>query len=109
MAKTYPNIGSSSKRKEWMTKPVNAPMCDVEGCECRATHRVEVQVNWFRGDDEVGNACEAHCKDAGALEVGIPAARIRRREQQLAADLLHGEFAYHRGQGAGGVESLRKK
>ena len=44
---------------------------------------------------------------------------------QLAADLLHGEFAYHRGQGAanqlaqlttqleaigaGGVESLRKK
>lgn len=57
MSKQYPNIGGYRLRDNWKKNPKAAPKCIAIGCECKATHRVEVQVNWFRGDDESGNAC----------------------------------------------------
>ena len=85
MAKSYPNIGSCSKRAAWAKNPKRAPACMAIGCTCKAAYRVEVEVNCFRGDDEVGNACEAHKRDADALAVGIPAFRDAARAAQARA------------------------
>ena len=75
MSKTYPLIGNSRARDPWRKNPKSAPKCVVAGCECKATHRVDVEVNCFRGDDEVGNACPAHRRDAAAILQGIEANR----------------------------------
>ena len=99
MAKQYPNIGSSTLRKAWATNQNGAPKCMAESCECKATHRVEVQVNWFRGDDEVGNACDAHKKDAAALAVGIPVAREANRQAQRRAEEAKAQRAAQAAQG----------
>jgi hypothetical protein len=29
-------------------------------CEAKATRKIEVQISWFRGDDEVYRVCENH-------------------------------------------------
>lgn len=59
-------------RKKWTVLrkgvPVsvnNRPRCAACGEE--ASFRVEVEVNWFRGDDEIVNACPVHKIDAVAL------------------------------------------
>ena len=73
MSKSYPVIGNSRERNGWRKNPKAAPECAAIGCECKATHRVEIEINWFRGDDEVTNACDTHRKDAGALLRGLDA------------------------------------
>ena len=85
MSKQYPNIGSSRPRDGWKKNPKAAPKCIAIGCECKATHRVEVQVNWFRGDDEVGNACPQHKDDAVAVLQGIEANRAAQAAQRAQA------------------------
>lgn len=68
MAREYPRIGSAGFRKSWQKTPTNAPFCIAPGCDCRATHRPEIEVNWFRGDDEKGGpVCKAHGTDAVKL------------------------------------------
>lgn len=70
----YPRIGSAKDRRDKWTylnkrgvvKSVsNRPACSACGAE--ATHVVEIQVNWFRGDDEQRKACMQHKDDAHAL------------------------------------------
>lgn len=53
--KKYPVIGQTRKR----------PDTSQAKCRCgqRATHKVDIQVNIFRGDDEVVLACEEHKRD----------------------------------------------
>lgn len=80
----YPRIGNARLRSAWKKVPIGAPKCIVDGCACRATHRVEVEINWFRGDDEVGNACELHKGDAPAVLHGIEANREKQNAQRLA-------------------------
>jgi hypothetical protein len=61
----YPRIGSSAYRPKWAEQPKGAPKCCV--CGAPATHRVCVEFDIFRGDDEMVNACGEHSKDAKAL------------------------------------------
>ena len=75
MSKSYPLIGSARARDNWIKTPKGAPKCIAIGCDCKATHRVEVRVNYFRGDDEVGNACPQHKGEAMAVLQGIEANR----------------------------------
>jgi len=58
----YPRIGG----KEHRPKNTSA-VCTI--CGEVAKWRVEVQVNIFRGDDEVEWCCEKHKADAGAIVV----------------------------------------
>lgn len=81
---TYPRIGSARLRDAWKKVPIGAPKCIVSGCAYRATHRVDVEVNYFRGDDEVGNACELHKGDAPAVLQGIEANREKQNAERLA-------------------------
>ena len=65
--RTYPRVGSQRKHKpqRGQKRPLRTPPCAV--CSAPSTYRVEVEVNWFRGDDETVNACDAHKNDAPAL------------------------------------------
>lgn len=84
----YPRIGHArDMRKKWTkldkrTRAVvpvnNAPRCVV--CGQPATHMVDVEVNWFRGDDEVRKACADHKDDAAALIAPPAVAPIDARE-----------------------------
>jgi hypothetical protein len=58
----YPRIGGQRKIKpqKGQKKQLKTPVCIA--CINPSTHRVELQVNWFRGDDETVNACDK-CKD----------------------------------------------
>lgn len=71
MAREYPSIGQTrDMRRKWtvVRKGVPVPVGPrCVACEAHATHRVDVQVNWFRGDDVVVNACEQHRRDPAAL------------------------------------------
>lgn len=80
----YPRIGSARLRDAWKKTPKTAPKCIVAGCCCRATHRVDVEVNYFRGDDEVGNACDQHKGNASAVLHGIEANRKKQNVERLA-------------------------
>ena len=66
MAHSYPRIGSTSKK--WPDPKKQGPKCSA--CGARSFYRVEIQVNWFRGDDEVAKACEVHKADFVALLAG---------------------------------------
>lgn len=79
----YPRIGSARLRDAWKKMPKTAPKCIVSGCACRATHRVDVEVNWFRGDDEVGNVCDQHKGNAPAVLHGIEANREKQNAERL--------------------------
>lgn len=79
----YPRIGSARLRDAWKKVPIGAPKCIVAGCACRATHRVDVEVNCFRGDDEVGNACEQHKGNASDVLHGIEANRKKHNAERL--------------------------
>lgn len=52
MRKKYPLISSASRRSKNTTK-----LCQ---CGVLATHRVEIQTSFMRGDDEYEWACESH-------------------------------------------------
>ncbi|WP_312463418.1 hypothetical protein [Comamonas sp.] len=81
MSKRYPTIGNVRARDAWRKNPKGAPQCVAPGCGCKATHRVDVEVNCFRGDDEVGNACPLHKNDAAAVLQGIEARRLAVKAQ----------------------------
>lgn len=64
MTKKYPVIGRTNHKRKWFLTPATAPFCIAPGCTARATYRPEIEVNWFRGDDETsGPACKAHSAD----------------------------------------------
>ncbi|WP_439606836.1 hypothetical protein [Hydrogenophaga sp.] len=67
MSRDYPRIGHQRliKPQRGQKKPLKTPPCAA--CAQPSTHRVDVEVNWFRGDDEVFNACSDHKGDAQAL------------------------------------------
>lgn len=68
--KTYPRVGRTSRQLKWDKLPAKAaPKCSA--CDQPARFRVDVEVNWFRGDDECGRACAAHKDDAIRLLAGI--------------------------------------
>ena len=46
----YPRIGAD--------RPAKRGMCSC--CSQTAKRRVDIQVNWFRGDDEVLQLCDTH-------------------------------------------------
>jgi|GEM_PF-861066 len=85
MSKGYPAIGNARARNAWRKNPKGAPQCVAPGCGCKATHRVDVEVNCFRGDDEVGNACPLHKNDAAAVLQGIEARRLAVEAQRAQA------------------------
>lgn len=53
MSKQYPCIGS--KRKPHNKRPRNGPKCIL--CQQPTSGKVEVQVSYMRGDDEVEPVC----------------------------------------------------
>lgn len=74
MSRDYPRIGRTQDcRAKWtytdrrgrIKSYPNRPRCAACGAE--ATHKVDVQVNWFRGDDEVMRSCVEHKDNAAAL------------------------------------------
>jgi len=82
--RAYPRIGRTSLQRKWeKLPPKGAPKCSA--CSQPARFRVEVQVNWFRGDDEVGNACPQHKGDAVAVLQGIEANQAAQAAQRAAA------------------------
>ena len=48
--KEYPRIGSIMRREQGICKICKKP----------AKYRVSIEVNYFRGDDEVSKRCEEH-------------------------------------------------
>lgn len=50
----YPRINHAPTR----LKPTSQALCWI--CGKRAEFKVEIEVNWFRGDDEVVRACAEH-------------------------------------------------
>jgi hypothetical protein len=81
--KSYPQLGRSSQVKGWINNPKGAPKCDVIECEAAATRRVEIEVNWFRGDDECCRACEAHKAAVPELLAGFDK---REAEKEIARE-----------------------
>ena len=63
-SRKYPRIGQIEKR------PKNtSEKCRL--CGAIAKFRVDVQVGWFRGDDLVEWACDAHKNDAERLAAEV--------------------------------------
>ena len=60
MAKSYPAIGVKKKPKNSGGLP-----CII--CGAITTGKVDIEMSWFRGDDEQIRACEAHQKDDKSL------------------------------------------
>jgi hypothetical protein len=82
--RTYPRVGRTSRQLKWDKLPAkSAPKCSV--CDQPARYRVEVEVNYFRGDDECGRACAAHKDDAPALLAGIARHQAEQKARREAA------------------------
>jgi hypothetical protein len=47
----YPRLGYAGKVKH---------KTDCSACLLPGTHKIEIQINWFRGDDDVYYACPDH-------------------------------------------------
>ncbi len=63
MSPSYPRCADARKL---ILRPTQKPVCKV--CGKPATHKVFVEVNEFRGDDEGPfKVCKDHMKDEGAL------------------------------------------
>lgn len=82
MAREYPRFGYV--KRHWQKNPDTAPACDVIGCTARATHHVEIQVNWFRGDDESARSCEAHKGSMTELLAAIDKKEAERQARRRA-------------------------
>lgn len=62
--KQYPVIGRENKIDRWAKAPEYAPTCIAPGCRDKALFKPHVEVNIFRGDDELaGGVCKDHSKD----------------------------------------------
>ena len=84
MAREYPRLGYVSKRSQWQINPKSAPRCDVTDCPNNAAYRVDIQVNWFRGEDEVARACEAHKTSMTELLAGLDKQEAEREARRRA-------------------------
>lgn len=56
MSKKYPLVGCKKK-------PKNAGGLPCIICGVPTTGKVDIEVNWFRGDDDQVRACEKHIKN----------------------------------------------
>lgn len=81
----YPREGSTRQSKVWLQHPKNAPRCAVAGCDAAATHRVEIEVNWFRGDDATCRACPAHKGSLTELVAGYDRREAEAEARRTAA------------------------
>lgn len=79
-SRTYPRLGRCrDMRKKWTLQAGkrkgqsvnNRPRC--AGCGAEAEFIVDVEVNWFRGDDEAVKACGQCRGDANKLLAGSAA------------------------------------
>lgn len=84
MPREYPRLGRAGQSKGWQKNPNGAPDCDVIDCTAKATHRVEIQVNWFRGDDESCRACDAHKSSLPELLDGAAKREAEREAEHKA-------------------------
>lgn len=83
-SKTYPRVGRTKRQLKWDKLPAKAaPKCSA--CDQPARFRVEVEVNYFRGDDECGRACAEHKDDALALLDGIERHQAEQKALRAAA------------------------
>lgn len=71
----YPRVEAKPQPrwKQLAASGKTGPTCSAIDCKHPATHRVDIEVSWFRGEDEVGRACDMHINDAHALLEGIHA------------------------------------
>lgn len=75
MSRSYPRA-EPRLQQNWVNKPSPTLVCCV--CKAPATHKVWVEVDWFRGNDEGPyKACKAHKDSATALRL----ADTHRKEQ----------------------------
>ncbi len=79
-ARIYPRIGSDTAAKAGGQK------CRFSGCSAKATRRIFIEVNWFRGDDELALSCEAHRKDAAGLLAGVEAFAAEQKAKREAKE-----------------------
>ncbi len=85
--RAYPRIADTGFRKGWQKEPKAAPFCCVPSCGLRATHQPDIQVNWFRGDDEgAGPCCKAHSTDVEVLLQATAAWRAENKAKHEAAE-----------------------
>ena len=61
----YPRFGNGTKPNPKNIKQTQFKKCFV--CGLSPASRRDVQVNWFRGDDEVPNLCISHWDDMEAI------------------------------------------
>ena len=61
----YPRIGAQRGYGIQNGKPRKGPPCIVCGAE--SCCKVDIEISYMRGDDEVVHACQAHKDDAAAL------------------------------------------
>ena len=61
--KKYPYLDGSS-----IIKKYKGQMCSLCPPKTKATHRLTIQTNWFRGDDDVFWVCENHLAAAKNAE-----------------------------------------
>jgi len=83
-ARTYPRIGAVSNRAGY-TKAKKLKPSTCHACGAQAIYRIDIQVNWFRGDDEVVSSCEAHKNDIAALLDGLERVRAEQAAKRQAA------------------------
>lgn len=83
--KQYPHAESSAQpRWKVLADAGKGPPCRFPGCTQHATHRVEIEVNWFRGDDERSQACAAHKNCAVELLAELDQRRAAEEAQRKA-------------------------
>jgi hypothetical protein len=98
----YPRIGAD--------RPAKRGMCSC--CNQTAMRRVDIQVNWFRGDDEVLQLCELHYVFVGkqAWEELFHAAETgkdkRRQHNELARERAAQRKAARSTEGSTGEPTL---
>lgn len=68
MGRQYPRFGGILKRPNPKAGPKDGKPCVV--CGKMTTGKCEIQVSWFRGDDEIAYACSDHISDANAVLAG---------------------------------------
>lgn len=76
--KRYPYLSSDEPMKG------RGARCDL--CDEAATHKVEIEVSWFRGDDEVYHVCQAHRPDRRELNRFFSLLEAKDKERGITRD-----------------------
>jgi hypothetical protein len=60
----YPKVGTTNRlyQKNQFGRTRKHTVIKCYACEREAMHRIRIEVNWFRSDDRVLYACDAHNK-----------------------------------------------